>query len=170
MEEQDIGKFQIIRAKDGKGLMESKCMTVEPLEPIAREGMDKLIEAGMSGGEEVKVLVDIPGFSVVNIWFKHGYPLPLHSHNTDCLYYIVAGNIKLGTEELGPRDSFFIPSGVPYTYKPGPDGVEMLEIRTKSTFDFRNFSKGAGFWKNALESIEQHKDEWETAERPKLDA
>lgn len=170
MEEQDTGKFQIFRARDGKELMEAKCMTVEPFTPTAREGMDKAMAAGLGEGDDVRVLVDIPGFSITNVWFKHGYPLPLHSHSADCLYYIVAGSIKLGTEELGPRDSFFIPSDVPYTYKPGPDGVELLEIRTKNAFDFINYSKGAAFWNKAVESIEQNRESWKSEGRPKIDA
>lgn len=170
MDEQDTSKFQIFRAEDGKELMEANCMTVAPFTPVARTGMDKAIEAGMGGGDDVRVLVNIPGFSIVNVWFKHGYPLPLHSHSADCLYYIVAGSIKLGTEELGPRDSFFIPADVPYQYKPGPDGVELLEIRTKNAFDFVNFSKSEAFWNKAVDSIEQNRENWKTAERPKIDA
>ncbi len=42
----------------------------------------------------------------------------------------------MGTEELGPRDSFFVPSDVPYSYRPGPDGVELLEIRHDTQFNF----------------------------------
>lgn len=170
MDEQDTSKFQIFRARDGRGLMEEGCMTVAPFTPVARAGMDKAVEAGINGGDEVTVLVNIPGFSIANVWFKHGYPLPLHSHSADCLYYIVAGSIKLGTEELGPRDSFFIPANVPYQYKPGPDGVELLEIRTQNTFDFVNFSKGESFWNKALESIAENREAWKTAERPKIDA
>ena len=37
MDEQDTSKFKIIRAKDGKGLMEAKCMTVAPWGDTARE-------------------------------------------------------------------------------------------------------------------------------------
>ena len=170
MDEQDTSKFKIIRAKDGKGLMDAKCMTVAPWGDTARAGMNRAMTAGASGGEEVTVLVDIPGFSIANVWFKHGYPLPLHSHSADCLYYIVAGSLKLGTEELGPRDSFFVPKDVPYTYKPGLEGVELLEIRTQNTFDFVNFSNGAGFWDKAVESVEQNREDWKTAERPKIDA
>ena len=62
MDEQDTSKFKIIRAKDGKGLMEAKCITVAPWGDTAREGMDRTLAAGSPGGEEVKVLVDIPGF------------------------------------------------------------------------------------------------------------
>lgn len=123
----DTAGFQIFRASDAPSLAEAGCMTVEPFSAAQREGMDKLVAAGFSDGEEVRVLVDIPGFSLTHVWFKAGFPLPLHSHDADCLYYIVAGSIRLGTEDLGPRDSFFVPADVPYTYRPGPDGVEILK-------------------------------------------
>ena len=167
---EDSGKFQIFRAKDAPGLMEAGCMTVEPFNPVQRAGMDKVMQAGYLEGDEIKVLCQLPGFSLTHVWFKEGYALPLHSHDADCLYYIIAGSLRMGTEELGPRDSFFIPSGVPYTYKPGPEGVELLEIRQASTFNFVNLAKGEAFWEKALEATVQRREDWKTAKRPSLNA
>jgi len=169
-DENDTSGFRIFRAADAPGLMEAGCMTVEPFTPVQRAGMDKVLAEGYLEGDEIRVLVDIPGFSLTHVWFKAGYALPLHSHDADCLYYIIAGTIRLGTEELGPRDSFFIPADVPYTYKPGPDGVEVLEIRQAGTFNFVNLAKGAGFWDKAAEQTAASRDAWKTAQRPKLNA
>jgi hypothetical protein len=33
-------------------------------------------------------------------WFKSGYPLPLHSHDADCYYLVIAGSMKVGSEVL----------------------------------------------------------------------
>lgn len=165
---QDTSKFQIFRAKDAPGLMEAKCMTVEPFSPAQRAGMDKAIAAGYLEGDEIKVLSQVPGFGLTHVWFKEGYALPLHSHDCDCLYYVVAGTLKMGTEELGPRDSFFIPAGVPYTYKPGPGGVEILEFRHANAFNFVNLAKGEAFWDRAAEQAASHSEAWKTAERPSL--
>lgn len=166
----DTSKFQIFRAKDAPGLMEAGCMTVEPFSPVQRDAMDRLREAGYLEGDEIRVLVNIPGFSLTHVWFKPGYPLPLHSHDADCLYYIIAGSLRMGTEELGERDSFFIPSGVPYSYKPGPDGVEVLEFRHSTHFNFVNLAKGEAFWERAIEHTLASREAWKTAERPKLNA
>jgi mannose-6-phosphate isomerase-like protein (cupin superfamily) len=168
MADTDVSKFQIFRAADAKDLMEEGCMTVEPFTPVQREGMDKLVDAGFMDGDEVKVLVNIPGFSLTHVWFKKDYPLPLHSHDADCLYYIIAGSVKLGTETLGERDSFYIPTCVPYTYRPGPDGVELLEFRHASHFNFVNLAKGAAFWAKAAEIAASSREAWKTASRPKL--
>jgi len=162
----DVSRFQIFRARDAKDLMEEGCMTVEPFTPVQRAGMDKLIAAGFMDGDDVKVLVNIPGFSLTHVWFKNDYPLPLHSHDADCLYYIIAGSIKLGSETLNERDSFFIPSGVPYTYRPGADGAEILEFRHATHFNFVNMAKGEVFWTKATEIAANNHGKWKTAARP----
>jgi quercetin dioxygenase-like cupin family protein len=169
-DENDSAKFQIFRAKDAKKLMDEGCMSVEPFSQVQRSAMDQLREAGYLEGDDVRVMVNIPGFSLTNVWFKPGYSLPLHSHDADCLYYIVAGSIRLGTEELGPRDSFFVPKDVPYTYKLGPEGVELLEIRHETSFNFVNHAKNEAFWEKAVEETRKHSPGWKDATRPKLDA
>ncbi len=163
-------QFQIFRSKDAPGLMEAGCMTLEPFSPVQRAGMDSLLAAGFLKGDEVRVLCNIPGFSLVHAWFKKDYPLPLHSHDADCLYYIVAGTIRLGNEELGPRDTFFIPANVPYSYRPGPEGAEVLEFRHSTSFNFLNLAKGEGFWKKAAETVAASIDVWKTAVPPSVKA
>lgn len=158
----------IFRAKDAPDLMEAGCMSVEPFSPVQRDGMDKVVQAGLADGDEIRVLCNIPGFSLTHVWFKPDYPLPLHSHDADCLYYIIAGKIRLGTEDLGPRDSFFIPANVPYTYRAGTEGVELLEFRNATQFNFVNLAKGEGFWAKAAETVTARRNEWREATPPTL--
>lgn len=158
--------FTIYRAKDAPGLVESQVMEMAPMTDVQRAGMRQTIEAGYLEGDQVKVLVDMPGFSLTHAWLKKNYPLALHSHDSDCLYYIVAGSLKLGTEELGPRDSFFVPADVPYTYRPGPDGVEVLEFRHATHFNFVNLSKTAAYWEKAAQTVADNLDDWKTARPP----
>jgi mannose-6-phosphate isomerase-like protein (cupin superfamily) len=170
MADTEAVKFQIFRAADAKDLMEEGCMSIEPITALQREGMDKLVAAGLLDGDEVKVLVNIPGFSLTHVWLKKDYPLPLHSHDADCLYYIIAGSVRLGTETLGARDSFFIPTGVTYNYKTGPDGAELLEFRHATHFNLVNLAKGAAFWERATEIAANSRADWKTAKRPTLNA
>ena len=162
--------FTIFRASEAPGLMEAGCMSIEPFSPVQTEGITALMQAGYSEGEEIRVLCNIPGFSLTHAWFKRDFPLPLHSHDADCLYYVIAGSIKLGTETLGPRDSFFIPAGVPYTYKPGAEGAEVLEFRQATHFNFLNLANGAGFWEKAAETVSNNREGWASAARPSLNA
>jgi hypothetical protein len=161
-------EFKIYRAKDAPSLDEAGCMSMAPLDPALLAGVTKVMEAGFREGESVRVLVNIPGFSLTHVWFKKDFPLPLHSHDADCLYYIVAGSLRLGTEELGPRDCFFVPSDVPYGYKPGPDGVELLEFRHANSFDFVFHAKGRSFWDKALETVNANQEGWKAAKMPAL--
>ena len=71
------------------------------------------------------------GMSLAHVWFGANLPLFRHSHPAygDCLYYIVSGEARLGSQVLGPGDGFFVPNGMPYKYTAGPDGVELLEFR-----------------------------------------
>lgn len=159
-------KVQIFRGADAPSLMEAGCMTVQPVTQVQRAGMDRLIAAGFLEGDEIKVLVNIPGFSLTYVWFKKDYPLPLHSHDADCLYYIIAGSIEFGAETLGPRDSFFLPAGAAYTYKPGPKGVEVLEFRHANQFDFVNLAKSEAFYEKAAALIADNREGWRAAVRP----
>jgi hypothetical protein len=71
------------------------------------------------------------GMSLVHAWFGPNFPLFRHSHpaHGDCLYYVVAGEAILGRRRLKAGSTFFIPNGMPYKYRAGPAGVEVLEFR-----------------------------------------
>jgi mannose-6-phosphate isomerase-like protein (cupin superfamily) len=91
-------------------------------------------EAMTSANEVRKLVPDANGINVTYIFWKPNFPLPRHSHNVDCLYYIISGCALLGRRTLRAGDSFFVPSGAPYQYTAGPEGVEVLEIRRDKTF------------------------------------
>ncbi len=159
-------KMQIFRDADAPGLMESKVMKVEPMDEAQMKGMMKMVEAGYGEGEEVKILFCTPGFSLAHAWIKRDYPLTRHAHDSDCLYYVVAGSLQLGTETLGPRDGFFVRANTPYTYRAGPDGVEVLEFRHATEFNFQNLSKSEAFYEKGAETCAANLEHWRTAKRP----
>jgi quercetin dioxygenase-like cupin family protein len=107
--------FAILRARDAVDFDESGIMTTAMPTEIEMSGSIAAVEAGMLEGTRVKLLFAVPGMSLTHAWFKSGFPLPRHSHDADCLYYIIAGSLKIGTEELAAGDGFFVGAGVPYT-------------------------------------------------------
>ncbi|MFM2370380.1 MAG: hypothetical protein RIS85_102 [Pseudomonadota bacterium] len=166
----DVAPFRIYRASQAADFNELDHMEYAGLTPIIAAGLAKAGEvASKDVGNVVKELFSMPGMSLTYAWFKSGFPLPLHTHNADCLYYIVAGSLKLGTEELGPGDGFFVGSNVPYTYKPGPNGVEVLEFRTKERFDIRFLGKTEAYWDKTAKAIADKQDAW-VEERPPHEA
>lgn len=152
--------FAIFRARDAVDYGEDGPMTATPLTETELAGATRMVEAGMMAGGQVKLIYSRPGMSLTWCWFKSGYPLPRHSHSADCLYFIVSGSLKMGTETLGKGDGFFLGTDVPYTYTPGPEGVEVLEFRTSDSFDIRMLANNAAWWDKALAGLLVSRDHW----------
>lgn len=162
----DVAPFRIYRAADAPSLDEMACMETVGLTPTILDGVERANAAGIEAGNIVKVLFSMPGMSLTYAWFKSGFPLPLHSHNADCLYYIIAGSLKLGTEVLNAGDGFFVGTDVPYAYRPGPEGVEVLEFRTAEKFDFRILGKTTAFWDKTVAAVEERREAWKSEAPP----
>jgi hypothetical protein len=152
--------FEVFRARDAVDYTADGPMTPMPMSAVEEAGAQKLTDAGFLDGGKVKLVYSRPGMSLTYCWFKSGYPLPLHSHSADCLYFIVAGSLKIGNETLGPGDGFFLGSDVPYSYVPGDEGVEVLEFRTSNEFDFRMLAKSESYWDKALANLLAARGKW----------
>lgn len=152
--------FEIFRARDAADYREDGPMYLCPMDEAQAGGMAALGEAGMLEGSTVRLVYKRPGMSLTYCWFKSGFPLPLHSHSADCLYFIVAGSLRIGTENLGPGDGFFLGADVPYAYVPGEGGVEVLEFRTADRFDFKALAKNPDYWGKALAGMMLARAAW----------
>jgi quercetin dioxygenase-like cupin family protein len=157
--------LQIFRGKDAPALDEFGSMNyVLPEDGAA--GLGKLAELGMNEGAELNVLFSTPGFSLTAIWFKPGFTLPIHSHNADCLYYVIAGQVIMGNETLSAGDGLFLPADTWYSYAAGAEGAELLEFRQVEKFDFKVRSGIPKHWEKLAESCLKNRDGWKTAVRP----
>jgi mannose-6-phosphate isomerase-like protein (cupin superfamily) len=155
---------KIYRAADAVDLASTDFMTYsESSEAIPQEILER-IGSGALAGSVLKVLVrDAGGFSLIHVWFKANYPLPRHSHDADCIYYVISGSAVMGNQTLRPGDSFLVPSGAPYQYNAGPEGVEVLEIRHGTRqFDINVFGAGPARWEALAETIEENQAGWRT--------
>lgn len=160
------GRFAVYRAADAPSFSEVDVMDLEGETPELMSNLGGLIEAGFDDGQTVKLLFSAPGFSLTYAWFKSGFPLPRHSHNADCLYYIVAGSLTLGTETLGKGDGFFVPCDAAYAYTPGPEGVEVLEFRNTDHFNIKFLAGTGAFWAKAVDTIRAERPSWLEQKRP----
>jgi len=152
--------FEIFRARDAQDYMASGIQTMDPPTPEDAKMAETLLAEGFGAGGDVRLLYKRPGMSLTYVWFKSGYPLPRHSHSADCLYFIVAGSLRIGTEDLGPGDGFFLGGNVPYAYVPGEQGVEVLEFRTSNAFDFKMLANNPDYWTKALANLMAAKAPW----------
>jgi quercetin dioxygenase-like cupin family protein len=151
-------KFRIFRAEDGRPCDLMTDATERAGEaPVAESRMDA---PGLDFGSDLQVLFDMPGLSLVRVWFKSGYPLPRHTHDADCLYYITGGSLRMGHEVLRAGDGFFIPADVPYTYTVGEEGVELLEIRPSNAFDIKVKGNMAALQEKFMQTVVSRQQDW----------
>jgi ketosteroid isomerase-like protein/mannose-6-phosphate isomerase-like protein (cupin superfamily) len=158
-------KIQIFHARDARSMMELGIMSVE-FPPEVKPLVAEAVGSGLIAGDEVKVLFSMPGFSLLHAWLKKDYPLAAHSHDADCLYWIVSGALQYGNQTLRKGDGFFVPANVPYAYIPvGDNGVEVLEFRHVEKFNFKARS-GERFWQKAIQTCKTNGQSWKDAESP----
>jgi quercetin dioxygenase-like cupin family protein len=105
------------------------------------------------------------GFSLVHAWFGAGHRLPRHSHSADCLYYVLSGQAVMGSRVLEPGDGFFVKADQPYAYEAGPDGVEVLEFRSATSFDMQVFDQTVERWQPIVAAAVANHERW-LATRP----
>jgi quercetin dioxygenase-like cupin family protein len=132
-------RMTVFRGKDAPGLFESGTMSFPVFDAADQEKLKtdgpRTTNIALGGHDAVLFRGEgDEGFSLVKAWFGPHYVLPRHTHDGDCLYYVVEGSIVMGSQVLEAGDGFFVPSGAPYAYEAGPDGVVVLEFRTRTSF------------------------------------
>lgn len=134
-------------------------LTEEQLAPLLME------PSAFALGAQTKVLVrDAGGFTLIHAWFKSDFPLPRHSHNTDCMYYVISGSAIMGKRVLRAGDSFFVPANAPYQYDAGPEGVEVLEIRHHAHHtDMSVLDAPERMRQTMSDAIDKHGEKWSAA-------
>lgn len=159
-------KFQIFRAATAPTLEQTDVLRYEGLTPDIRQGLRKLNEAGIQEGSFAKILINIPGFSLAYAWHKSDYPLPLHSHDVDCCYLIIAGELQVAGERLGKGDGFFVPANRSYTFSTGPDGVEFIEFRHANSWNILFKYRQEASWEKAASTAASRRAAWQSERQP----
>jgi len=158
----------IFREAEAPALHDAGVMTNRN-SPVANAGIAKMVEAGLTEGYVLKCLFKSPepdGFCLTYAWFKGNYELPPHKHNTDCLYYVISGEIHMGNKILGAGDGFFLPANAGYSYSAGPEGLEVLEFRDSTQFDITIRDGSPNAWERLAQICSANKDLWQHQRPP----
>ena len=160
-------QLQIFKAADSGEVNEERMATAEMSAELG-EGLQKIVEAGATEGFLLRCLFSDPvsGMSLVYVWLKSNYQLPIHTHNADCAYYIMAGEAIMGNEVLKVGDCFFVPSGVRYSYSAGPEGAEVMEFRNATHFNIDYSGTGPKMMARIAEVSRANLDGWRKAPLP----
>ncbi len=161
--------IQIFRSSEGKTLQEAGVIRYSNPQSV-NDNMASLAEIGLREGFQAKCLFRAPGpdgFSLMHSWFKSNSIIPLHSHDTDCLYYVLSGSLSLGDQTLGAGDGLFVPGGAAYSFVMGPEGAQFLEFRDTADFDTNMRAAKPKFWDRMRTVIETNRETWRSETPPK---
>jgi mannose-6-phosphate isomerase-like protein (cupin superfamily) len=168
----DEGKqkgFQIFRFRDC-GEDDSAVMdfgeTLQAASDNTRSAFYQSHQGAENIGAETRCLFRGAGMSILYVWFKSGFPLLRHTHDVDCAYIILAGSLKVGTEELGAGHGFFVPANVPYVYTVGSEGMEMIEFRGAESCNMRLTGGNADHWARYAAKLRERVHLWRDEPRP----
>ena len=97
------------------------------------------------------------GLSLALISFAPDFILARHTHDADCLYYVLSGEARLGNRVVGGGSGFYVPADHPYGYRAGPEGVELLEIRSSTSFGMKVVEDNPVRWQEMVDlAVERH--------------
>lgn len=159
--------------RDRRGIEFFDVQTAAPVDSTPMQRPPKLDQAAVDAlpefrsgrGSATKLLFGDPyaegdgGLSLVWVRFGANYRLPRHSHSVDCVYYVLSGEIRMGSRVLTSGDGFFVAADAPYGYTAGPDGVELLEFRGTSSYDSQVRETPEG-WQRILDAVRANRDAW----------
>ncbi len=152
--------LRVFRRADAVDLADTTIMARPVMDPVPDR--DVLAAVGASSGYLNKVLFgtgDDDDMSLIRLWYAPHYALPRHTHDVDCLYYVVAGEAHMGNQVVAAGDGFFVPAGAPYAYAAGPDGVEVLEFRATNAFAI-HVTENLERWAQLADTAREHHDDW----------
>ncbi len=100
--------------------------------------------------------LDPSGFSLVNVRLAPDAILPAHTHEVDCLYYVLSGSIHLGRRVLGRGAGFLVPANTAYGYRAGSDGTAVLEFRHATHFGMEITETSHSRWREIFDNAKRH--------------
>lgn len=114
----------------------------------------------LAGGSVVDVVFQDSrsnGFSLTNLRLAPNYILPAHTHNVDCLYYVVSGWIMLGRRRIDPGGGFLVMANRPYGYRAGSAGATVLEFRQSTGFNLVVTETSTAKWREIFDVVAENK-------------
>lgn len=147
---------------DAPLLQDTDLMSFPEVDPAVA---DQFMEWGLSAGHLSKVLYRSDDMSLVWAWFGPDHILPRHSHSSDCLYFVVSGEARLGNRTVPAGAGFFVPADAPYAYTAGPEGIQILEFRGANAFDMQ-ITESPDRWNRIVETVRTQQETWQTESAP----
>jgi quercetin dioxygenase-like cupin family protein len=158
----DRSRYATFTGEPVCSLEETAPVTTFPDVARALFAADPTAREALRAGARTTVLfrhTDPDGYSLMRVDVAPGYMLPSHTHDVDCLYYLVRGEVHAGARTFTAGQGFYVPADVRYGYTAGPDGASVLEFRHATSFrtDVRENSQAR--WTSMVDNARAH-DFW----------
>lgn len=70
--------------------------------------------------------------------FEPGLEVAVHSHAADEIFYVVQGSFEIGNQSLDAGSSVLIRANTLYSFRVGPQGLQVLNFRPRADAVYRN--------------------------------
>ena len=87
-------------------------------------------EAGRKGAKRRFLAQGDSGFFVQIVEIPPNFDAPAHSHDHAEIFMVLEGSVIVDGETLGAYDMTVVPENGVYGFRPGPEGVRFLVVRT----------------------------------------
>ena len=101
------------------------------------------------------------------MWFKPHYPLPRHTHDVDCLYYVVSGTAVMGNQELRPVTASSYPQKRRTSTPPVPTEWRSWSSGTARSFDIKVTEDDPARWDAMIATANEQRSAWQTLPSPR---
>lgn len=158
-------RMTLFRAGEGIAL-NHETMPFAGVDPATMAGLGLVMASGPKAADASHTTILFQsgkdqGVSLSHAWFKTGFISPRHSHNADCIYYILAGEARFGSARLGPGDGVYVPGDQAYVLEVGDQGCELLEFRNAAQFNIHFKGNNESDWGKIAQSYARHMPQWE---------
>lgn len=143
------------------------------VDDTVRQGFARWAEAGLAEGAALTCIATIAaspdsprGTSLTHVRIGRHFLTPRHSHDVDCIYYVLAGSLRVGGGSLGRGDGMQVPAGEVYALEAGPEGAELLEFRSAIRFGIHYVQNDAAHWERIVGAAAANSAAWQAGDAP----
>jgi quercetin dioxygenase-like cupin family protein len=115
---------------------EAKLDWAVPGDQVSPQSASKFTEGELTAKVRIREAGAADRPQLVEILYAPDAEIQLHSHAEDEIIFVRAGLMRAGSRTLHPGDSIFIAGGTFYSFRAGPDGLQMLNFRPREDVTF----------------------------------
>ena len=100
------------------------------------ETLDRFSEKELSSTLYIHEEGTSNSLQLIEVKYLPGVLIDRHAHNESGIYYVLSGELMVGSRAMGPGSSVFISSQTLYGLKAGPQGAHFLAFRPRADLSY----------------------------------